>query len=450
MRKQVAPALSSRLVDLDERDLRNLYSLSKVHRLQPGDTLVEEGHKDQTIYLLLEGELKMVMTRQDIVQEVSRVRQDRGAGGVVFLNPEPWPVSLVTAAPVTVLAVKNTIFDTLSDAIKLYFFKRVHRFDLAFVTELLGDNVQLSDRADRYQNYIYSQEQKYRRDYSKSELINGILKRIPKLPVFASTLAFDLMDEEVSSNDVSEKVKQDPSLAANVLKMVNSSYYGFDKKISDINHAVILMGFNDLYQMVIEEGVRRAMPNSANFQNILSHSICISRIAFALALETHAGKPAELSTIGLLHDLGVSVKHLLKKQNPKLDMLIEYLDTSAIGSLLLNRWNLPEKVWQSIEYQNYPGFAAPARIPEMYRNNSAILYLAHLCYDNIWGEMDTNVPSPFLQDYLTMLGIGNQSVRDITRKKVMPFLMRNINSFPAFFRKHLKGKRASSSALMAA
>ena len=245
-----------------------------------------------------------------------------------------------------------------------------------------------------------------------------------------------MSDKEISSTIVSDKVKQDPSLTANVLKTINSSYYSLGRKISDINHAVMLLGFNELYQLVIDEGIQRVMPNSKAFREILSHSNCISRIAFGLSLSSNVGKPSEISTVGLLHDLGKSIQHLLKRQNQKLSLLIEGLDPSLIGGLLLRNWNLPSRVWQSIEYQEYPMFAPPSEIPEDLLPNIALLYVAHLSYDTFSGKPN-GMKSPFQDEYIDVLKLGNTSIEKITKQRVIPTLMKNMDSFPAFFRKHL-------------
>ena len=176
------------------------------------------------------------------------------------------------------------------------------------------------------------------------------------------------------------------------------------------------------------------MPNSRNFRDIFKHSICISRIAFALSLGSRVGKPAEVSTIGLLHDLGNSVKHLLKKQNSKISILIDYIDAAAIGAVLMEQWNLPERVWQSIELQDYPRFASPDKIPDPLRNNVAVLYLAHVCFDFLETPEKGASDSPFTEDYIKLLGVDSDSPRHITKKFIMPVLTKNLHTFPAFFR----------------
>ena len=419
---------------LRDKDLQNLYSLSDIKKLQPDIPLFRQETEAPSVYLFLDGELKVSRNVSGETREVTRLQQDNGGEGVAFIADAPWTVTVTATRPSTVLTLKRAVFDKLDKKIQLFFYKRRYRFDDDFIDRFMESKSRIDRQKELFQSYMLSLHTSPREDYLKSEIIAGILDKIPRLPTFTSNIAASLMDEEISSKAVADLVKEDPSLAAGVLKTENSPYYGFGKNISDINHAVILLGFNELYQLVIAEGINRTMPNSPDFKDIFKHSICISRIAFALSLGSRVGKPAEISTIGLLHDLGTSVKHLLKKQNPKIGILIDYIDAAVIGAVLMEQWNLPERVCQSIELQNYPRFTSPDNIPDSLRDNVAVLYLAHVCFDFLESPKGAG-DSPFIEDYIKLLGTESGSPRHITKKFIMPVLKKNLSTFPAFFRK---------------
>ncbi len=111
-------------------------------------------------------------------------------------------------------------------------------------------------------------------------------------------------------------------------------------------------------------------------------------------------------------------------------------DPYLIGGLLLRNWNLPKQVWQSIEYQEYPKFAPPSEVPEDLLPNVALLYVAHLCFDTFSGKTN-GMKSPFQSGYIKVLGFENTSIEKITKQRVIPTLMKNMDGFPAFFRKYL-------------
>jgi len=435
MKKLNGTTLNSKGKGLRDKDLQNLYSLADIKKLQSGIPLFKEETEAPSVYLFLDGELKVSRNVSGKPREVTRLQQDKGSEGVAFVADAPWTVTVTATRPSTVMTLKKAVFDKLDEKIQLYFYKRLYRFDDDLIDQFIETKSEMNRQKELFQSYMLSIHTSAKEDYSKSDFISGILDKIPRLPSFTSNLAVGLMDDQISSKAVAELVKEDPSLAASVLKTVNSPYYGFGKNISDINHAIILLGFNELYQLVIAEGINRTMPNSSNFRDIFKHSICISRIAFALSLGSRIGKPAEVSTIGLLHDLGSSVKHLLKKQNPKISILIDYIDAAATGAVLMEQWNLPERVWQSIELQNYPRFASPDKIPDSLRNNVAVLYLAHVCFDFLEDPEKGTGDSPFTEDYIKLLGVDSVSPRYITKKFIMPVLIKNLHTFPAFFRR---------------
>ncbi|MFH1091374.1 MAG: HDOD domain-containing protein, partial [Pseudomonadota bacterium] len=259
-----------------------------------------------------------------------------------------------------------------------------------------------------------------------------------RLPAFASSLVVKLLDENVSPGEVSEMVKEDPALVALVLKTVNSPFYGFKKSISDIHHAIVLLGFNEVYQLVVAEGVSRTMPDTPIYRQLQMHSLAVSHLAFAVSQESGLSRPAQAATVGLLHELGRSIIRLLKDKNPNLAMLLDGLDPAQIGALLLKEWNLPEVVWRCIEYQFHPEFSPPTLIPPDIRDSVAVIYLSHLCHDRLRERPYSSLPTVFLDDYKKVLGWEGLSLDDVIQKRLLPSLTKKINTFPASFRSLIK------------
>jgi len=437
--------IPTRKIDLSEKELKNLYHLSTLKKLRPGDVLVKENEKNSHIFLLLEGGIKFVKHFLDkekvIVEHHIGSRNDN----VTFFRKDPWPVSIIALDASIVLVIEQSALNSLDSNIQLYFYKRQHSFDVDLIDWLTQKERELRIQAEQYRAYLYLFNTSADRNYEKSELIQGVIKKIPRLPVHTSSLVGHLFDDRISSKDVTDMVQKDPSLAANILKTINSSYYGFDKKISDINHAIVLLGFNQLHHLIVEDGVRRVMPDSSNLTEILSHSICISRLAFALSLASQIGKPTEISTIGLLHDLGESLKFLIKKRNPKIEILADYLESAHMSALLLKQWHLPERVWKTIRYQNYPNFASPAEVPESLQTNISLLHLAHVCYSFLKGQVEATTIAPFLDDYIKFLKLGDLSLQQVVQKIVLPILTKNLESSPSVLRELINNHSRSIS-----
>ncbi|MCK7510403.1 MAG: HDOD domain-containing protein [Desulfobacterales bacterium] len=107
-------------------------------------------------------------------------------------------------------------------------------------------------------------------EYERSELIQGIIRNFPRLPSHVNELAMMLFDEKVAITDVVEHAKHDSALVGLVLKTVNSAYYNLQNKISDFHHAVLLLGFNQIYQILIDNSIKNIMPSSPEFHELQS------------------------------------------------------------------------------------------------------------------------------------------------------------------------------------
>jgi HD-like signal output (HDOD) protein len=248
--------------------------------------------------------------------------------------------------------------------------------------------------------------------------------------MYANRLAVVILDENVSTRDVADLAKLDPSLVGVVLKTVNSAFYGFKRKISDFQHAVLLLGFNQVYQLVMDVGLRNTMPKTPEFRELQLHAMVVSFISLEIAQLCQMKRAVAVSTTGLLHDVGKSVVMLLKAKYPKMDFLIDLLDHTKLGSLLLKEWNIPDVVCQGLEYQAHPEWLPPDQIPEAHRKEVAVLYISHLVYDFLTGKKEEDLPVTFLPQYLRLLRRSESSIRQFVEKMILPILKKKQATFP--------------------
>jgi hypothetical protein len=337
------------------------------------------------------------------------------------------------------MVIEKPTLDALEAKTQLFFLKRLNDLASERIRSLDAAERNLARKNKRLRSNLLLGRTRKNVDYGSSELVQGILQKIPKLPVFATTLAVKLLGEEISAAAIADMIKGDPSLVGAVLKTVNSSYFGFQKKISDINHAVVLLGFNQLHQLVVGEGVKRTMPDRPAFRDLHAHSGAVSQIAFTLSQTSGVGKASQIATIGLLHDLGWGIVELLKEQNPKISVLLEGVDPSQIGSLLLKRWNLPEVIWKSTEYQTLPEYAPPSEIPADVRIPVATLYLGHLGYAFLQGRTEEEMVTSYLEEYLELFRWENLTIAGMMENKILPPIAKRMETYPAAFRDLLKG-----------
>ena len=172
------------------------------------------------------------------------------------------------------------------------------------------------------------------------------------------------------------------------------------------------------------------MPNTSKFKALHLHSEIISHIAFMLSLESRHGHPAEMASFGLLHEIGQIVIQLLKDQNPKLAALVEVLDQTQLGSLMLKEWNLPDVLWKSVEFQAYPEFSSPHNIPEELRYNITLLYLSHLCYNLFQGKKENELSTTFFDEYIELTNWQGLTLDEIARERLLPAMVKKSKTYP--------------------
>ena len=81
------------------------------------------------------------------------------------------------------------------------------------------------------------------------------VKDLPTLPAVLDEVTKLIQDPSSSTEQVAALISQDQVLSAKVLKMVNSPIYGFPRRISTIQHALVLLGLNVIRGLIISTSV---------------------------------------------------------------------------------------------------------------------------------------------------------------------------------------------------
>jgi HD-like signal output (HDOD) protein len=294
----------------------------------------------------------------------------------------------------------------------------------------------IAEKNSRLISYINSLDSRGR-EAVYSELIQNIINKIPKLPSYAYGLLEKLMDENTSIQDIATPIQNDPALAGIVLKTVNSAYYGLQRKVSDIHNAILHLGFNNVYQIILNHAVKSVVSEGSEFQEIQFHSTLISIISHEISILSNKSKPLTMMTIGLLHDIGKIVVFLLQRKYANIHSLLEILDAAAIGASLLQSWELPERIFQVIENQHLPEFCPPDSLQHAYKDDIAILYLAHVYADML---MEKSLSSTiYFNEYLSLLGIPQNGVQ-FYEAAMLPALLKNQKRLPDAIRTILRNK----------
>jgi HD-like signal output (HDOD) protein len=81
------------------------------------------------------------------------------------------------------------------------------------------------------------------------------ISTIPTLPIVIEKITRLLHNPQTSAEEIGKAITTDQALAAKVLKLVNSAFYGFPGKISTITHAVVILGFATVKNVVLTASI---------------------------------------------------------------------------------------------------------------------------------------------------------------------------------------------------
>jgi len=224
-------------------------------------------------------------------------------------------------------------------------------------------------------------------------LVNNTIE-LPTMPEVLLKLNDVITNSDASAADVAKVVSKDPAVATNILRIVNSAYYGLQVRVSSVSLAVSVMGFNMTKKVALKAAVfsafgkRREKIQHFDPLAFWRHAIYTGVTARTLAANAQAFTdvhPEDIYIAGLLHDIGKII--LMEKAAPRyLAMLrravqegrpetaVEAEDfgfTHAdVGSVLAIKWSLPEDLAIAIRYHH-----APSRDP-FHRSLSSLIHLA--------------------------------------------------------------------------
>ncbi len=213
----------------------------------------------------------------------------------------------------------------------------------------------------------------------KEGQLKGIVGRVgdlPTLPIIYKRVRDLLDDPQTSASDVGKVITQDQVLTTKLLKLVNSSFYGFMQEVTTVSRAIAIIGFRALKAMVLATSILRSFSLEGNdgFQGegFWEHSIGCALGSKIIGKHLRHSETDELFVAGLIHDIGKLVEYI--SFGPEFKEVIKVVeeegvfiqeaerrvlgsDHTRIGSLLVERWKLPPELAEPVAYHHTPGEA---------------------------------------------------------------------------------------------
>lgn len=219
-------------------------------------------------------------------------------------------------------------------------------------------------------------EEQLQEKREKTQLVLSNIYNLPAVSAVMMEVSRLLDDPSTNTSVLSEMIGKDQGLATKILSIANSPLYGLPRKVSTIDFAILIIGFQDIKNIVIAlsmiESFKNKTDKNLDQKEFWLHSIITGNAAKRIAEDLGYRIGGEAFVGGLLHDLGIPVIHKYFHSNFEnivknftengmtlLDAEIEELGYTHqdIGRFLAEKWNLPGHLCSAIQKHHTPSGA---------------------------------------------------------------------------------------------
>jgi len=248
---------------------------------------------------------------------------------------------------------------------------------------------------------------------TRKEIIEKLstIPDLPTLPQVATRLQAEVASPNASAGTISEIIREDPAISIKALKVANSPLYGLGREVTDIRDAVRVLGFKEVYNIVLSMSTLKLFNNASHidYKRFWNHSLSVAFATKAIVDFTGKGcapidseKISDLFIAGLLHDIGVLVmdQYMPEKYEVVLTAIpemgdvplygVEYeclgISHGEVGGIILKQWNIPAHIANAVAFHHdSEGIEEDKEITE-------IVHMANFICNNQGIDNGTGVP----------------------------------------------------------
>lgn len=174
-----------------------------------------------------------------------------------------------------------------------------------------------------------------------------------------------LRDEDVKVSQLVPAIEKDQSLVAQILKLINSGYYGLRKTIETVDRAVALLGIINIKHVVYSASIMEFFSDEEQLE--WNHSYSTSVLMSNLIKDNELPDVGNLPMAMIMHDLG---KVVLRRFSPKkykvalmhastdnipvyrIEDAMLQINHSEVGAMLLEKWDSAEEIVKPVSYHH--------------------------------------------------------------------------------------------------
>ncbi len=206
-------------------------------------------------------------------------------------------------------------------------------------------------------------------------LVEEIAEFQPLPPIAAQVLQI-AEGETFSAHELAQAISSDPALTARVLRIANSPFYGFPRRISTIRDAVVLLGFRHVRSTLLATSVMRPMPCFDGIDSFVfwRHAVAVGLLS-ELTARAEGIHQEEAFTAGVLHNVGrlaleqarpvefIRARDYARALDISMHEAEQYVfgfNDADVGTALAHHWRFPTELSLAITHHADPLEAIPS------------------------------------------------------------------------------------------
>ncbi len=222
------------------------------------------------------------------------------------------------------------------------------------------------------------------------------IRNLPSVPSIIFEVSRLLNNSKTSATDLGKVISKDQGLVARILTVANSPLYGLPRRVSTIDFAIVILGFDHIKNIVMAlsmiESFRSNQTHNWDSMAYMNHSLFTASATKRIADELGFSRAGEAFIAGLLHDIGIII--IQKYFNKEFNQICEIVESQEmlylkaeeqvlglthqeIGQFIVSKWNFPESLGDSIAHHHKPS------ISENNKVLSSVIHLADYMTQNL-------------------------------------------------------------------
>jgi len=212
------------------------------------------------------------------------------------------------------------------------------------------------------------------------QLVDG-MEKLSSIPLVYERLNEAMFSQRSNVGQISSIIMQDAGLSARLLRIVNSAYFGFPRRIDTVSRAVMVVGTQQLHDLALATSIvkqfQRIPDRFVTMESFWKHSVACGMVARVIAGLNRESNIERFFVAGILHDVGRLViyeripdladevfSRTTKAPAPLFRIEQETIgfDHAAVGGALINTWRLPGSLEESVRYHHMPQRAQRYRV----------------------------------------------------------------------------------------